>query len=792
MPIKRAAVLGAGVMGAQLAGHLAGCGVRVLLMDIINPPQPPFAKGGDGTIPPLKKGGEGGFEIRNKFALDGIERLKKSKPAAMFDIDDLKHITPGNFEDDLPKIVGCDLIIEAVIEKIEIKEKLYTEIEKYLKPKTIVSSNTSGIRLKSLIEGRSPQFKKNFVITHFFNPVRYMKLVELIVSPETDPKIVAEIADFLENGLGKGVVRAKDTPNFIANRIGVHAVVMAFHAVEKNGWPIEVVDQIMGVPTCRPKSAIFRTADIVGLDTLALVAMNSGLEVPNFVQEMIKKGMIGDKGGGGFYKKAQKNDSPPNPPLEKGGKSQVPPFAKGGKGGFEILVIDPKTLEYRPQQKIKTPSLGKARDISDPAERLRTVVLADDEAGKIAKYLVDASIDYAASVADEIAHDTGEIDKAMRWGFNWELGPFEQMSALKIPPVPPFSKGGVREFPPFVKGGEGGFKKKILSSNPGADITDMGDGVFACEFHTKMNAIDGDVIAQLNQALDMTECDGKGLVLCNDGQNFSAGANLMMIFLAAQSQAWGQIADMVKGFQGATQRIRFCKRPVVAAPFGLTLGGGCEISIAAAHINAAAETYMGLVELGVGLIPAGGGCKNMLLRMEERHRKEFDPANKIWMAPTDGGPFPKVRDVFQTIAFAKVSMSAKEARKIGYMSAQDRITLDREKLFGDAKKAVLELAKNYQPPKYRDDITLPGEGGKMALVNGIKQSHLKGDVTEFETVLGEKLAHVLTGGDMPSLHKTDEQHILDLEREAFLSLCGMPKTIERIQHMLSTGKPLRN
>jgi 3-hydroxyacyl-CoA dehydrogenase len=368
------------------------------------------------------------------------------------------------------------------------------------------------------------------------------------------------------------------------------------------------------------------------------------------------------------------------------------------------------------------------------------------------------------------------------WGFNWELGPFEQARAIDHPRTSDV-------IPAVVSGND---RRKPLSSNPGADITDLGDGVLACEFHTKMNAIDGDVIAQLGQALDMAEKNGTGLVICNNGQNFSAGANLMMLFLAAQSGAWDQIDAMVKGFQGAAQRIRFCKRPVVAAPFGLTLGGGCEVSIAACCINASAETYMGLVELGVGLIPAGGGCKNMLLRMEERHKAMFDTKNMIWMAPDDGGPFPKVRDAFQTIAFARVSTSAKEARKIGYMGASDRITLDREKLFGDAKKAALELAKNYQPPKYRNDITLPGEGGKMALVNGIRQSHLKGDVTEFETVLGEKLAHVLTGGDRPAAHKADEQHILDLEREAFLSLCGMPKTLERIQHMLSAGKPLRN
>ncbi|MBI2974380.1 MAG: enoyl-CoA hydratase/isomerase family protein [Deltaproteobacteria bacterium] len=567
-----------------------------------------------------------------------------------------------------------------------------------------------------------------------------------------------EIADFLEEGLGKGVVYAKDTPNFIANRIGVHAVVTAFHKTAENNWPIEVVDQVMGVPCARPKSAIFRTADIVGIDTLALVAKNSGIKLPAFVEEMVKRGWIGDKAGQGFYKRVR---------------------PEVGSQKSEILVLDPKTMEYRPQQKIKTPSLGKAREISDPAERLRTVVLADDEAGKIAQPLVNESIAYAAEVADEIAHNIDEIDKAMRWGFNWELGPFEQRKALD-------------NTLPLIPSHQGRGEKKIVKTNSGADLTDLGDGVFACEFHTKMNAIDGDVIAMLNQAIDLVEKEGAGLVIGNDGANFSVGANLMMIFIAASNGQWDEIDRMIRAFQGVGQRIRFCKKPVVAAPFGMTLGGGAEITMAANYINAAAETYMGLVEAGVGLIPAGGGCKNLLLRMEERHKQAFHPKDKIWMAPDDGGPFPKVRDVFQTIAFAKVSASAKEAVKIGYMKSSDNITLDREKLIMSAKKRVLDIAKSYQPPASREDILLPGDGGKMALVNSIRQTRLKGDISDHDALIGEKLAHVLTGGDRQALHKTNEQHILDLEREAFMSLCGMEKTIARIQHMLSKGKPLRN
>ena len=755
MTIKKAAVLGAGVMGAQIAGHLAGCGVQVLLMDRVLP-QP--------EIPLQKTGGQANpkSQARNALALQGLEHLKKSKPPAMYDLKDLKLITPGNFEDDLAKITGCDWVVEAVLEKPEIKQKLFGEIEKYLKPSTIISSNTSGILHKQMVNGRSDIFRKNFIITHFFNPVRYMKLVELVTSAETNPEIIKTIAAFLENNLGKGVVYAKDTPNFIANRIGVHAVVTAFHKTAENNWPIEVVDQVMGVPCARPKSAIFRTADIVGIDTLALVAKNSGIKLPAFVEDMVKRGWAGDKAGQGFYKKTKQ---------ETGNRKQE----------TEILVLDPTTMEYRPQQKIKTPSLGKARDIEDPAERLRTVVLADDEAGVIAKYLVNASIDYADSVADEIAHNTDEIDKAMRWGFNWELGPFEQAMALGI-------SGQFKSCSKVVQRSS----KKTVAQNAGADVTDLGDGVFACEFHTKMNAIDGDVITMLNQALDLVEKDGVGLVIGNEGANFSVGANIMMIFLAASNNQWDEIDKMVRGFQRTGQRMRFCKKPVVAAPFGLVLGGGCEISMAAASACAAAETYMGLVEVGVGLIPAGGGCKNLLLRMEARHKAAFNPKNKIWSAPEDGGPFPKTLDVFQIIAFARVSSSAKDAKKIGYLKSDDTITIGREKLMADAKNDVLAMAKKYVPSLMRDDIELPGSGGKEALVNGIRQAHLKGEISEHDAVIGEKLAHVLTGGDRPTIHKADEQHILDLEREVFLSLCGMPKTQERIQHMLLKGKPLRN
>lgn len=732
MTIKKTAVLGAGVMGAQIAGHLAGCGVEVLLMDL------------------------------DQLALKGIEHLKKARPPAMYDLSDLKLITTGNLETDLEKISDCDWIVEVIIEQLDIKQQLFSRLEKYLNPKTIISSNTSGILLRQLVEGRSDQFRKNFLITHFFNPVRYMKLVELVHGKDTDPNIVKEMADFLELSLGKGVVYAKDTPNFIANRIGVHAVITAFHAAAEKGWPIEVIDQVMGPPTARPKSAIFRTADIVGLDTLVHVAKNSCLNIPSFVEEMVKKGWIGEKAGQGFYKKTPAG----------------------------ILVLDIEKMEYRPQQKLKTPSLGAVREIVDPAERLKIVVNADDEAGKIASYIVGASIDYASAVLAEIADSPTEVDRAMRWGFGWELGPFEQLQALGYEEFAKKLSKPLKKFQPFQS-----FKKKqkIVSSNAGADVVDLGDGIYLCEFHTKMNAIDGDVLLMLDNAVNLVEKDGVGLVIGNYRSNFSAGANLMLIWMAATNGQWDQIADMVDKFHGVGQKIRFCKKPVVAAPFGLALGGGCEISMAAGGgICAAAETYMGLVEAGVGVIPAGGGCKNLLLRMEELHKASFNQKNSIWYASKDGGPFPKVREAFTTIAFAKISSSAKEAKKIGYMRPGDKIVLDREKLIQEAKNDVVKLSANYTPPVYQDNIVLPGMGGEMALVNSIQQAILKGDITEHDGIIAGKLARVLSGGDNPTLCYSNEQHILDLEKEAFLSLCGMEKTQNRMQYMLTTGKPLRN
>jgi len=757
--MRKIAVLGAGVMGAQIAGHLAGCGAEVLLMDM------PFKDAPKGS-PPAK---------RNALVYAGLERLAKARPSEMYDTDDLKNIRVGNFGDDLERIGDRDWIIEAVIERLDIKHDLYARIERLAKKDAAVSSNTSGILWKHLTEGRSDGFKKRFVITHFFNPVRYMKLVEVVAGPETDKKTIEAISGFLENALGKGVVLAKDTPFFIANRIGVHHVVAAMEAAGRNNWPIEVVDQVMGAPTAHPRSAIFRTVDIVGLDTLALVAKEGGFKLPAYVDEMIARKWVGDKAGQGFYKKQ----------------------------GKDIFVLDLAKMEYRAAAKVKTESLGAARELKDPRERVKKLLEFSDDTARIAWELLSDAIVYSASVLKEIADSPAQIDKAMRWGFNWEIGPFEQLIAIGVDSfvtrLKKENKQPSTEVEAVLKGIDleniyvpPRNTRVVVEGNAGADVTFLGDGVYACEFHTKMNAIDGDVVAMLERAVDLVEEKGVGLVISNDGESFSAGANLMMIFLAISNGDMAQVEQMVKAFQDINQRLRFCKRPVVAAPFSMALGGGCEVTMACAAAQVFCETYMGLVEFGVGLLPAGGGCKNMLLRMEARHKIGFDRKNKIWYASEDGGPFPKVKDAFQTIAFARVSASGKEAAKIGYTKITDGISMRRDRLFDDAKRRVLALADNYAPPEHRKDILLPGQGGKMALVNGVRQAMVKGDISEHDGIIAEKIAHVLSGGDRPGVHLTTEQHILDLEREAFMSLCGMEKTRERIQFALTNGKPLRN
>ncbi len=813
MQIKKAAVLGSGVMGAAIAAHLANAGIPSILLDIV----PPKFTDED------KKAGltEDSPGFRNKFALNAINNgLPKQKPSPIFDKRVLKLMTAGNFEDDMDKLKDCDWVIEVVVERLDIKQKVFTNVEKHMKPGAIISSNTSGIKLVDMIEGRSEEFAKNFIITHFFNPVRYMKLVEIITSDKTNPEVTSFMAEFLEDTLGKGVVYAKDTTSFIANRIGIYGFMAIMHEAIKAGLSVEAVDKITGPATGKPKSATFRTGDLVGLDTLAHVANNSyeqlpddeGREIfklPEIVKQLIKKNWLGDKTKQGFYQKS-----------------------RDAEGKRLILSVDLKTCEYTPQEKVRYDSLGLAKNTENVGERIKMMVNAEDEAGKFAWVTTRAALTYSANRIPEIADDVVNIDNAMKWGFNWDLGPFEILDAI-----------GVKEFasrleidgvkvPPIISSvltdGEGVFYKsekgvryyfdiaskayqpvktrstslvikslkdqdKVLKSNDGASIVDLGDGVVNVEFHSKMNAIDNDIGEMINAAIDLVETDDayKGIVISNDAQHFSVGANLMLIWMESQQKNWEGIEAMIKGFQDVCMRLKYSKKPVVAAPAGMALGGGCEIVLGCDAVRAYSETYIGLVEFGAGLIPGGGGNKNLLLNLEA-NLKEKGP--KGWAGKSDGGPFPKVQQTFEKIGFAKVATSASEAMTFGYLPGQKKtkVTLSRDRLLYDAKQDVLELAKNYEQPVQREDILVPGMGGKMAMYSAIDGYLLQGLISAHDAKIAKKLAHVLAGGDLPTQGYVTEQELLDIEREAFISLCGEEKTQARMQHLLMKGKPLRN
>lgn len=792
MSISKVAVIGSGVMGAGIAAHLANAGIPSLLLDIV----PKDAQN------------------RNQLAENAIEGIKKSKPALIFDTADTKWITPGNLDDDLSKIADCDWVVEVVVERLDIKKSVFEKIEKNLKKGAIVTSNTSGLPLKSMAEGRTADFRKNFLITHFFNPVRYMKLVEVVTSPEVDKSAVSTMVDFLENRLGKGVVYAKDTPNFIANRIGLFSWLSALKDAREMGLTVEEVDKIAGTPLGRARSAAFRTADMSGLDTIYHVAKNTYdncpqdeeremFKIPDILEKMVERKWLGDKTGQGFYKKT-----------------------KNAEGKKEILSLDLNTLEYKPQIKVRFDSLGAAKSIDDLPERIRTVVFAEDKAGLAAWKNESDTLVYAANRLPEIADDVVNIDNAMKWGFAWEIGPFETWDALGVKKViERLTKEG-RKVPALarqvVEKGEGVFYKEVsgqkqyfdissnsyrpipakpnhlvlktlktIKSNTGASIIDLGDGVLCVEFHTKMNAIDGDIGTMVTEALDLVEGNKNyaGLVIANDGQNFSAGANLMLLWLEAQQKNWKAIEDLVSGFQKVCMRMKHFLKPVVIAPFNLALGGGCEVSMAATHARMHGELYMGLVEVGAGLIPGGGGNKMLLLNIEEALKAK---GNKGWAGLSDGGPFPKVQKVFETVAFAKVSMSCKEAIGYHYMKKSDRISLSRDALLFDAKQDVLEYSKNFQPIPVREDILLPGNGGKNALLNAVGNFRLQGLISEHDALIASKLAHVITAGGLPTQGYVSEQYLLDIEREAFLELCGEEKSQARMQALLMTGKPLRN
>ncbi|HEX8822253.1 MAG TPA: 3-hydroxyacyl-CoA dehydrogenase/enoyl-CoA hydratase family protein [Archangium sp.] len=792
--IRKVAVLGAGVMGSGIAAHLANSGVRALLLDIV----PPKAGPGEDTASKA---------FRNKFALGALANMRKQKPSPIMSEQVFTGIEVGNFEDDLARLAECDWVIEVVKEDMAVKQALFAKVEQHARKDAIVSSNTSGLSIKGMLEGRGAEFRKRFLVTHFFNPVRYMKLLELVAGPETDAEVVKSIHRFGEEVLGKGIVYGKDTTNFIANRVGTYGMMRTISEMQKAELSIEEVDKIFGPAMGRPKSAVFRTADIVGLDTFSHVAKNcydtltqdeerEVFAIPDFLQKMVAKGMLGDKSGGGFYKKDK------------------------SAGGKDILALDLKTLEYRPQAKVRYESLGAAKDVENVRERVVTVMNGQDKAGKFAERITLDVLAYASRRIPEIADDVVNIDRGMRWGFAWDLGPFEtwdaygvkkgleRMKELGLKPAAwveqmlasgrtsfygvengkdtywDIPSKSVKVVPENVRTSRVEYLKrgnKKITGNESATLWDMGDGVTLLEFHSKMNSIDDNIIAMMNTALDETEKNFRGLVVGNDGANFSAGANIMALLMAAKSDEFEAIRKMAAGFQAANQRMRYSPVPVVTAPFNLTLGGGAESAMGGNAIQASAELYMGLVEVGVGLIPGGGGTMQLLRNVYGAYAadKDFDP-------------FPFIKKVFLSIGTAKVATSAEEARELGFLSANDGISANRDFLLSDAKQRVLGMANSGfrapRPTRFR----LPGPSGFATIDMMLYDMELNGQVSAHDRKIAQKLARVLTGGDTSSSVLVTEERLLELELEAFLSLCGEEKTQDRLMFMLEKGKPLRN
>jgi 3-hydroxyacyl-CoA dehydrogenase len=749
-------------MGAQIAAHFANAGVPALLLD-----------------------------LNADVAREGLKRARALKPDPFFSADAAALVTPGGFDGDLGRIANADWILEAIVEKLDAKRALLERVESVRRPGTIVSSNTSGISIAAIAEGRSDEFRRHWLGTHFFNPPRYLHLLELVPTSDTDASVVDRVSWFSDHRLGKGVVVAKDTPNFIANHIGMFGVMQVLQALESGRYTIEEIDAMTGPALGRPGSATFRTMDIVGIDVLAHVAGNLAERLPSedarrlftlppIVRALIKRGWIGDKAGQGFYKR-EKTAS-----------------------GSNILTLDPATMEYRPRQSVKLPSLDAARSIEDVGERIKTLFAGRDKVGAFLRETLGKTLLYTASVAPDIAHSFDDVDRAMRWGFGWELGPFETFDAIGIAqlldgvggatatpkPVADALTSGRNRFrvdgvPPaapelqILKAARD--RQKLVRRNPGASLVDLGDGVLAVEFHSKMNAIGGDTVEMLNAGVKEAATNFAALVVGNDAPNFSAGANLMLVLLEALEGNWDEIDLMVRGFQQCTQTLRYADVPVVVAPAGLALGGGCEIALHGDRIQAAAESYIGLVEAGVGLIPAGGGCKEMIARA----------VPDVPSPPADLLPF--IQRVFETVGFAKVSTSAADARRLGFLGNADRVSMNRDRLIADAKALALDRVKaGYQRPAPRTAIPVGGDSLLAALKLGVHLAWRAGRISDHDALVGRVLAYVLAGGALPHQTMVGEQYLLELEREAFLKLCGERKTLERIQHTLKTGKPLRN
>jgi 3-hydroxyacyl-CoA dehydrogenase len=796
--IKKVAVLGSGVMGSRIACHFANIGVEVLLLDIV-PRELTDAEKAKGLSLEHKP-------VRNRIVNEALQSVIKANPSPVYHSKVVDRITTGNFEDDMKGIASCDWILEAVVENLDIKKSVFTQVEKFRKPGTLISTNTSGIPIHLMLDGRSDDFKTFFCGTHFFNPPRYLKLLEIIPTEQTRQDVVDFFMYYGDRFLGKTTVLCKDTPAFIANRIGVYAIMEVLHAASAIGLSVEEVDKLTGPVVGRPKSATFRTADVVGIDTLIKVANNLVTDaatdeakdmfiLPDYLRKLDEQKWYGDKSKQGFYKKI-----------------------KNAAGETEILSLDLSTFEYGSQKKARFATLEATKPIENLRQRFPVLLAGKDKAGEFYRATFFGLFTYISNRIPEIADELYRIDEAVCAGFGWEIGPFEIWDSLGVDATLKQMKeagrkpaawvdemiasgassfykleNGVRKFydipsrayKPVPGSGEFIILDHIrpvskVWSNSGATLHDLGDGVLNLEFQTKMNTMGGEVIQAINTSLDIAEKDFRGLVVGNNGPNFSAGANLAMLLMFAIDQEWDEIDLMVRQFQKTMMRARYSSVPVITAPHGLTLGGGCELNLHADAVQAAAETYIGLVEFGVGLIPAGGGTKEMTLRASDAYEKGDIELNTL-------------QNAYLTIGMAKVATSASEAFEMNIFRKHDRISISERRQIADAKQRVIEMADlGYTQPAHRKDIRVQGKAGLAMFYTGASSMVRGSYISEHDKKISEKLAWIMCGGDLSSPQLVSEQYLLDLEREAFVSLCGERKTLERIQHTLKTGKPLRN
>ena len=797
--IKKVAVLGSGVMGSRIACHFANIGCEVLLLDIVPREINDAEKANNLSLTDKA--------VRNRIVNDSLAFALKSNPSPIYKKSFASRIATGNFEDDLAQISQSDWVIEVVVERLDIKQQVFSNVEKHRKPGSLITSNTSGIPIHLMLEGRSEDFKKHFCGTHFFNPPRYLQLLEIIPTPETDPSVIDFFMDYGRRFLGKKTVLCKDTPAFIANRVGVYSIMSLFHAVNELGLTIEEVDKLTGPVLGRPKSATFRTCDVVGLDTL--VHVSNGLksncpndeekaffELPEYISKMVSNNWLGSKSGQGFYKKV-----------------------KDDKGKSEILSLDLKTLEYRAAIKASFPTLEMTKAVDDLKQRTKMLVMGQDKASKFYKLMFGGLFAYVSNRIPEISEDLYKIDDALKAGFGWELGPFETWdiigfeSGIKLieeagktcgPIVKEMQEAGCSQFYQVEKGSKIYFDRttKQYQTIPGTEdivqldvlrsentvwknadttLVNLGDGILNLEFHTKMNTIGGGVIEGINKAIDIAEKEYKGLVISNNGQHFSAGANVGMIFMMAIEQDYDELNFAVKAFQDTMMRIRYCNVPVIVAPHNLTLGGGCELTMHSDKVVAHAESYIGLVEFGVGLIPGGGGTKEFVKRLSEELKPDDIRINAL-------------RDRFLTVGQAKVSTSAHEAFDLGYLrKGQDEVVVSREYQLTRAKSACLELAnKGYTAPLSEKNIRVMGQEGLGIVYVGAHSMQSGNYISEHDKLISEKLGFVMCGGDLSERTKVSEQYLLDLERKAFVELCAERKTLERLESMVKKGKILRN